>query len=274
MDHMNDSRPTPPLDNAAAAAALHLLGVPASAPSLPLLHRLQAAYVRRVSWESASRIVRRAAGPTADACPCWPAQFWAEAARQGHGGTCFESNYAFMALLLRLGYTGYLTINDMGDQRACHTAIVVRLDGQAWLVDVGLPLLAPLPLDGTRRARSRLQDYEALDAGRDRLRIMRAPHPRPEAFQLVNRPVADADYRRALTADYGPDGLFLDRVVVSRLIAGRLWRFNSGERPFRLEAFARDQSDHYDIHGDPAPIVARRFGMDAGTLRTALALVA
>jgi arylamine N-acetyltransferase len=173
-----------------------------------------------------------------------------------------------------LGFEGYLTINDMGEQRACHTAIVLRLDGQRWLVDVGLPLLVPLPLGGMRRARSRLQDYEAVAAGEERVRILRAPHPQPEAFQLVNRPVDPAAYRRALTADYGPQGLFLDRVVINKLSGGRLWRFNSAERPFHLESFTRTRTERQDIAGDPAPVIARRFGIDQRTIRDALALVA
>ena len=60
----------------------------------------------------------------------------------GTGGTCYESNYSFFGLLRRLGYTGYLTLNDIGGAVGCHSAIVILLGGQKYLVDVGFPVHA------------------------------------------------------------------------------------------------------------------------------------
>src|SRR5690606_18290847 len=105
-------------------------------------------------WESVFRIARKdAAGGTISARR--PADFWADAVERGGGGTCFESNYAFFALLQALGYAGYLTINDMGDAAGCHTAIVVEIAGDRYLTDVGLPLHRPLRLSYARTTRSR-----------------------------------------------------------------------------------------------------------------------
>src|SRR5574342_309253 len=123
------------------------LGVDAARPTLALVDTLVEAYTRTVPWESAFRIAKRARTQSTRDCPRWPEEFWQDAIERGGGGTCFESNYAFFALLRALGYEGYLTINNMGAKVGCHTAIVLTLEGQPWLVDVGLPLFSPLPLD-------------------------------------------------------------------------------------------------------------------------------
>ena len=65
-------------------------------------------------WESASRIVRRARHTESADCVLLGAEFWESHFALGTGGTCYESNYAFFGLLRRIGFEGYLTINDMG----------------------------------------------------------------------------------------------------------------------------------------------------------------
>ncbi|MCP4359607.1 MAG: hypothetical protein GY796_16490, partial [Chloroflexi bacterium] len=124
---------------------LGIMAVPQT-PSIPFIDSLIHAYCRTVPWESAFRIVRRAAVTNPTNCPRWPDQFWREAIQKGSGGTCFESNYAVLTLLQALGIDGYLTINNMEDSIGCHSAIIIWLAGQKWLVDVGFPLYAPLPI--------------------------------------------------------------------------------------------------------------------------------
>ncbi len=132
-----------------AMTVLAHLGVDAGRPTLALVDALVEAYTRTVPWESAFRIVKRARTQNTRDCPRWPEEFWQDAIERGGGGTCFESNYAFFALLRAIGYEGYLTINNMATKVGCHTAIVLKLEGKPWLVDVGLPLFSPLPLDPT-----------------------------------------------------------------------------------------------------------------------------
>lgn len=40
-----------------------------------------------------------------------------------------------------------LTINDMDESVGCHAVIVLRIDGERWWADVGMPLYVPLPVD-------------------------------------------------------------------------------------------------------------------------------
>lgn len=190
------------LNEQLTSGILTFLNVKAAAPTLFVLEKLLAAYYCTVPWESVFRIVRRA--ETAVPSPRWPNQFWQEAMTCGSGGTCFESNYAFFALLQTLGYEGYLTINNMGSSIGCHTAIVVVLDGQKWLV--------------------------------------------------------------------GENGLFLDFVIVNKIINNEPWRFNMAERPWQLNRFEWGQRIDTPLNGDVATAVAEHFGLDTAVVQQAFNL--
>ena len=237
---------------------------------------LVTAYVRQVPWESAFRIARKDAAPSGAVAARRPATFWLDAIERGGGGTCFESNYAFFALLRALGYGGYLTINDMGESVACHTAIVVDVAGERYLTDVGLPLHRPLLLrPQVTRSRGPFHTYVARPLASNVYAIERTRHPKRYAFTLRDTPVADGDYYAASSADYGETGLFLDRVIINKVIGERVWRFSSGERPYRLEAFSRS-GEREEIPIEERAIVATladRFGMDAAVLAQALTAV-
>lgn len=124
---------------------LSYLGCGREKLSVRYLNRLIRAYIRRVPWESVSRIVKRHTTPETELCPRWPDEFWQEALKYGTGGTCFENNLAFFTLLNDLGFDGYLTINDM-ENPACHTASIITLNGQKYLADVTIPIHCALPI--------------------------------------------------------------------------------------------------------------------------------
>lgn len=221
------------------AAILAYLGGRRGPPNDASLTALVAGYVRRVPWESASRIARKNAAGGAAIAARPPAAFWADALTHGSGGTCFESNLAFYALLRTLGFDGYLTINDMHESVGCHTAIIVKLNDQSFLTDVGIPLHRPLPLtpDKITRARSAFHTYVAQPDEPRRYIIERTRHPNRYIFTLVDRPVALDVYSAISSADYGEAGLFLDKVIANKLVEGKLSRFSSGERPYHIKRF-------------------------------------
>ena len=261
---------------------LHYLGVSAGRhPDLAFLDDLVAAYVRRVPWESASRIAKKAhvfakTGPANEqACARWPAEFWLSAIDRGTGGTCFESNYAFFALITALGFSGYLTLNNMDPTVGCHAAIIVKLDGRPWLADVGLPLYVPLLLDPAKATlrRSPFHRYTVRPTGSHAYVIERDHHPQSYCFTLIDQPVADPAYREVLAGDYGPGGFFLDRVIVSKVIAGHVCRFNGDEQPYLLERFAPDHADSVRLGKDLAGDVGRFFNLNEALIRQALRAV-
>lgn len=253
---------------------LTYLNITAGPPTLELLGNLIHAFVRHVPWESAFRIVRRSRCSALDSCPRWPEEFWREHLNAGSGGTCFETNYAFYFLLRAMAYDCYLTINDMGQSIGCHTAIIVIIDNKKWLVDAGFPLYAVLPLNpfGDVYVPSPILHYVVRAEGSNRYQIERRPHPKSYAFTLLDQPVSEVQYRAATAADYGPHGHFLDRVIIHKVINEVLWRFNSDERPYRLENFENGRRGEELIDRNAAAALALKFGMDEDVLRLALEL--
>jgi arylamine N-acetyltransferase len=244
-------------------------------PNLSFLETLITAYTNRVPWESAFRIAKRGKTRVTNDCPRWPDEFWTEAIEKGGGGTCFESNYAFFALLSAIGYRGYLTINDMGDTSGCHAAIVLQMEEGLWLADVGLPIYIPLPMsrsDMTSRS-CPIHTYTVTPMTSDRYQVDRDRHSKPNCYTLINRPVAEEEFRRAIINDYGPEGLFLNRVIITKVIGEYVWRFNSEERPFHLERFRNGGMETQELLDDPgeiATVISEVFSIDQETLGTAL----
>jgi hypothetical protein len=268
------------LTDAEARAIVAWLGVPSPEPSKVWLDALLAAYTQRVPWESASRIARRAVTREHEACVQEPRAFWHAAMTQGLGGTCFESNRACAALIAALGWHVALTINDMPPIRGCHTALLVTLDGHApLLVDVGYPLYASVPLytDRAGSAESAWGTCTAIPIDTARFRIEQHPRPRPVLFELIAAPVAPAVYAAATTRDYAPGGLFLDRVIIKKIVDGDAWRFASHEPPRVLERFRGGIRTTHPLPSDDdrlADVLAAHFSMDAGIIRRALAAIA
>ncbi len=141
---------TPAQTTSLCQRILGRFGLPAQPPLTPeTLQSLVKGYTRAVPWESHFA--------------------------RGTGGTCYESNYAFFGLLRRLGFEGYLTINDMGAAIGCHSAIVVALAGKKYLVDMGYPVHAVLPLleEGATTAENTIMDYAVEPLGEGRYAIWR-----------------------------------------------------------------------------------------------------
>ncbi len=268
---------TAPLSAELTRRILQYFGIPvASPPNLATLRQLLNCYTRSVPWESASRIVRRARYPEAADCAILGMEFWQGHFELGAGGTCYESNHAFFALLLRLGYEGYLTINDMGASIGCHSAIVLFLDGAKILVDVGLPLHAVLPLhaDKTTTVDSAFLRYTVEPKDGDRYLIGRQPHPRSQAFQLIDTPVADADYRAIALHDYRHDGgQFLNEIVISKVVDEQLWRFNSDVKPFCLQQFVAGERVDHPLSDDPATELSANFGISHDVVAEAMTIL-
>ena len=263
---------SPALSTELCQRILRHLGMPAdSPPTLDTLRLLLTRYTRTVPWESASRIARRAIHAREADCALLGEAFWESHFAQGSGGTCYESNYAVWGLLRWLGYEGYLTLNNMGESIACHSAIVVLIDGRKLLLDVGLPLHALMEVDSAfeTSASSQFMDYRVAPQSRNRYEIWRS-RPAGVAFTLVDEPVADAAYRQAAIHDYRHDGgLFLDKVVIGKVIDEQLWRFNSQEKPLVLQQFVDGQRRDHALTDAPAE-VARKFGMARSVVARAL----
>lgn len=254
---------------------LYYLQIDPATPSVEQLNDLIHAYTRSIPWESAFLIAKRTRTQQTVDCPCWPDEFWSDAMTMGGGGTCFESNYAFLSLLHTLGYEGYLTINNMGESIACHTAIVIRLEGQRWLVDVGIPLYTVLLIDPNQPTQqtSSFHTYTLRPNGENIYQVERDLHPKPNCFTFIDQPISDSDYRASTTADYDLGGHFLDRVIIHKVIDDRVWRFASWKVPHCLESFKNGERTVHVIDGETTLAIAQWFDMNRETVERSLKIL-
>jgi arylamine N-acetyltransferase len=240
------------------------------------LNRLIYAYIRKVPWESVSRIVRRHTVAATSDCPRWPEEFWDCAIGYGFGGTCFESTLAFYSLLSSLGYEGYLTVNNMGDTRGCHAAIILLLNGSKYLVDVTIPVHASIRVEPgkTTRRSTVFHDYTLLPAAENVYEVERSHHPKRNAFTLIDAPVSLPDYRAIVTKDYSDTGLFLKSVVIVKVIGDKVWRFFSDPRPYKVESFNRTTKNETIVPPEAlAPILAALFHLPQDCICDALSYI-
>ncbi len=261
------------LDNAFVDETLEFLKLRRQQPSFEYLDALIDAFIHKVPWESLFRIIKRNATPETSDCPRFPYEVWSDAMNFGGGGTCFEINYAFFALLSALGYEGYMTLNDMNEAQACHAAIVLLLGGRRHLVDVSVPLPHAFPFypDSTAHLFTSWLNFTARPESENRYVVERAPHARPYIFTLNDVPVTEDDFEAAVEADYLPTGYFLNRVVINKMIGETAWLFNSATKPYMLEAF--DHSGKHEIPLEPetlAESLAEYFHIPAEKISTAL----
>ena len=251
---------------------LSYLGCGREQPSVRYLNRLIRAYIRRVPWESVTRIIKRHTTPATELCPRLPEEFWQEALQYGTGGTCFENNLAFFTLMNDLGFDGYLTINDM-EKPACHTASVITLNRQKYLADVTIPIHCALPIHAnqpTRRS-NEFHQYTIRPEGSSRYAIERSHHPKRRIFTLVDVPIPLEDYRRAVQNDYEETGYFLDRVTIVKVVADRLWCFSSMDIPFKVEGFDKTSRQEVMVETHAlAKSLSECFGMDEDKIALSL----
>ena len=267
---------------------LDFLEVEREAPSRLYLGRLQRAYKTHVPWETASRVVRSAEVEALEDRPRRPAEFWRLAVSAGTGGTCFESDYALWALLDALGFEVRLHVNDMPQHGGVqhHAALSVELEGQRYLVDVGMgmELVAPIPLLASGRANvgppSFRNELRRTASNRWRLELSGDPRrfARPELgggllYEFVDRPWDLERYDAHVVRDYGPEGLFLDAVRITRTNPdGTIVRFSPPSTLLRFDGEV--WSDEELPAGDRASQIADLVRMPEPLLRRAFELVA
>jgi N-hydroxyarylamine O-acetyltransferase len=237
--------------------ALESLDLPVAEPGLGYLQALFARFNERVPFETASKIVRNAGVSDPAGKPRRPELFWADHLDSGAGGTCFARVAAFDALLSSLGFTARLALGRVQSDFD-HASLLVTLDGEEWICDVGFPLPVLLrsrggetetPLGAVRVTRGghgwRVELLEGVPEGPRELEIFAAPVP-PEEFGMRWRET------------FRPGSSFLSAVRMRREKEGRTVSFSAGEiRVDDLHSRTR-----IPLAAPRAPILEEQFGVD------------
>ncbi|MCY3780142.1 MAG: hypothetical protein OXG78_07535, partial [Chloroflexi bacterium] len=65
-------------------------------------------------------------------------------------------------------------------------------------------------------------------------------------------------------------GQFLNEVVIRKVLNNQLWRFNSNERPLRLQQFVAGERHDHRLGRDSAGKIAVKFGIARDIVTRAL----
>ncbi|MCL2878548.1 MAG: arylamine N-acetyltransferase [Acidobacteria bacterium] len=100
----------------------------------------------RIPYENITKIIRRAEAGGDKNAHRGPDEVIADHIRWGAGGTCFSLTSALCHLARRMGLEAEYLLADRGYGRNTHSALLVRIDGEPYLVDPGFLIAEPVPL--------------------------------------------------------------------------------------------------------------------------------
>lgn len=155
-------------------------------------------------------------------------------------------------LLKSLGFETYLTINKIEDKSSLHSAIIVKLDSIKYIVDIGYPLYAPIPINKNKVCVIRLNniEYRSTYLSDENYLIENHPHPQPYLYHLTDIPVSSKDYLKICTDNYGEKGLFLDRIIIRKVKNGVPTRFDVEDLPYNIHLLQNGQKSKHLLDED------------------------
>jgi len=244
--------------------ALELAG---EAPSAGFLEKLFLRFLRRVPFETASKIVRNADVADPAEKPRTPDVFWREFLEAGTGGTCYARVAAFDALAAELGFATRKALGRV-EKDFDHAALVVSTGRNEWIADVGFPLPALVPAGGGE-VETEVLGLSATESERGtRVRFSSGVPIGPRALEIFRDAITEKEFLDHWRRTFRPDSRFLGNVSVQRRDASRTITFARGEvRVDDLHTRTR-----IPLSGDRATKLADVFGVEADVLRRAFSI--
>jgi N-hydroxyarylamine O-acetyltransferase len=246
---------------------LEALELPRSEPGIGYLQALFARFNERVPFETASKIVRNAEVSDPAEKPRRPDLFWAENLNSGAGGTCFARVAAFDALLGGLGFARRIALGQV-QSPFDHASLLVTLEGEEWICDVGFPLPDLLRCAGG-------ETESALGALRVtpqslgwRIELLGGVPEGPRELEVFAATVPREALDQRWQETYRPESRFLTAVSLRR------------EKQARTVSFAQGEIRVDDLHSRTriplpaprAPLLQEQFGIARDLLERAFGL--
>jgi len=246
---------------------LEALDLPSGQPGSGYLQTLFARFNNRVPFETASKIVRNAEASDSAGKPRRPELFWVEHLDSGAGGTCFARVAAFDALLGDLGFVRRVALGRVASEFD-HAALLVTLEGEEWICDVGFPLPVVLRC-AEGETESALGALRATREGHGwRIELLGGVPEGPRELEIFAAPVTREQFDRRWQETYRPESKFLSAVTLLREKEGRSLSFAAGEiRVDDLHSRTR-----IPLPAPRAPILEDQFGIARELLERAFSL--
>jgi N-hydroxyarylamine O-acetyltransferase len=189
------------------------------------------------------------------------------------GGYCFEQNTLLAAVLRELGFTVTTLLGRVGppDRRALnHMLLLVHIDGQPWLADVGFGgdgPLEPIPLQDGIRVTQDAIDYSLRRDEHHWTLTMHCGETSEDLYEFTGTPhtAGDVEIANYYTSTH-PDSIFRHTLTIQRVTPGErvilrprvITRYRNGVRtdtpiePAQVRQFAREL---FGIELDAEPLL-------------------
>jgi arylamine N-acetyltransferase len=246
---------------------LEALELPRSKPGIGYLQALFARFNERVPFETASKIVRNAEISDPAGKPRRPDLFWADHRDSGAGGTCFARVAALDALLAGLGFVVRIALGRV-QADFDHAALLVTVDGEEWICDVGFPLPVLLSSSGGE-TETPLCALRVTRGGRGwRVELLGGVPEGPRELEVFSLPVPREQFDDRWRETFQPESRFLTAVSLRREKERRTVSFSHGEiRVDDLHSRTR-----LPLAAPRAPVLEEQFGVDRELLDSAFAI--
>ncbi len=246
---------------------LEALELPRSEPGIGYLQALFARFNERVPFETASKIVRNAEVSNPAEKPRRPELFWAGHLDSGAGGTCYARVAALDALLGDLGFVRRIALGRVQSDFD-HAALLVMLEGEEWICDVGFPLPVLLRCAGGE-TESALGALRVTSESRGwRIELLGGVPEGPRELEVFAAAVPSEELERRWRETYRSDSRFLAAVSLRREKEGRTISFAQGEvRVDDLHSRTR-----MPLTAPRAPLLEEQFGIARELLERAFGL--
>ena len=246
---------------------LESLDLPVAEPGPGYLQALFARFNERVPFETASKIVRNAEVSDPAERPRRPGLFWADHLDSGAGGTCFARVAAFDALLSGLGFTARLALGRVQSDFD-HASLLVTLDGEEWICDVGFPLPVLLRSSGGE-TETPLGAVRVTRGGRGwRVELLEGVPEGPRELEIFAAPVPPEEFGERWRETFRPGSSLLSAVRLRREKEGRTVSFSAGE----LRVDDLHSRTRIPLAAPRAPVVEEHFGVDRDILDRAFSI--
>lgn len=189
----------------------------------------------------------------------------------GAGGTCFALTAAMVALLRSCGVDADPLLADRSYGPDTHSAVLVRLDGQPYLLDPGYLLTTPMPFstDAQRQASTAFHDVLLQPKGAEKIELstLQSGQTTP---RLVYRTAAVEPDRFARAWDASFDWEMMTYPVLTRVSGDRQYYLRGRRRQSR----SKQGVDVVSLTAEDLPErIQADFGLDPALAARALTLL-
>ncbi len=231
-------------------------------PSLDVLCALHRQHLRSIPFENLDIPLHRE-------IVLDPVRIYDKMVTRSRGGFCYEQNGLFCWVLRQIGYdvdmlSGRVARGDGGyGPEFDHMLLLVRLDGERWIADVGFgdSFTEPLRLDATEPQFDRGMEYQLVRDGDDYLLLRREDGRLEKKFLFNVTPHVLSDYAEmCIYHQTSPHSSFTHRRVCSKAtptgritLTGTSFIVTDGGRRFEKEIASEEQF---------VAVLREQFGID------------